>query len=258
MRWVIAGISVLILALVGIHLAAYWHGGWSEVYTVGVTTYGLLGTALAALYKWNQRFYFLAKKVRFWISGANTYWTASFRFEIDPKQCSPELLGVVADRLKLDQKVKVDVQKKDRMGMTLVLRKDFPIGLRFDLDEDSLFVSTDRELLVPANLADAYVKRLEKIADEIRSVVHPHGVVCDVNVGFGEGSKNPYYGFFIERVPPDLLENFQVRFVVDRDSDCRVTAETDSVSIRSTRLADLFKGISKIVSLSALPEGAPK
>ena len=142
--------------------------------------------------------------------------------------------------------------------LNIVLLRPEPMGLNFSLEDGELYVGSDREILVPAHLYEPYQRRLKLVIEDVTSIVNPVRVQCGLTVSFGAGVRNPYYGLFVDRVPAGLLQQFQVTFRLDHESDCRIEADTDRVEVQATSAVDLFLALSQVLSLEALPKGGSR
>ena len=115
--------------------------------------------------------------------------------------------------------------------------------------------SYNQKLLVPSHLYDAFRQRLALLAEELQRVIKPIMTRCSVRVSFPEGKSNPYYGFFVNRLSPSLLQDFQVIFRLDAKSDCRIEAATDHINVEGASLSEMFNAPTQVLTLRALPKG---
>jgi hypothetical protein len=136
---------------------------------------------------------------------------------------------------------------------TLSVALDELFVIRFRLDEQRLYMDFEQKLIVPSHLYDRFRKRLASLADNVARLAKPNAVQCGLVVSFDERDKNPYYGLFVNRVQPEMLQSFQVTFRLDANSSCRVEAGKNHVNIESQNLPDLFEALRTVVSLKALP-----
>ena len=124
------------------------------------------------------------------------------------------------------------------------------------IGDGCLHVTLDRKILVPAHLYDDYQRRFARIAESLARAMNPTSIRCGISVTFAEGTKNPYYGFFVNRIPADLINHFEVNIKTSSRSTCRVEAGMDHVNIEGRSLVEFFDTLSKVLSLRALPTGA--
>ena len=256
MKWIVAGLGVLCLILA----VAYKFFGYHGVVTAFTSIYGAGVTAYNILYHKNRKFYLFVNRLWFKMVRTHTLWNVSFRFSLGPAydgDHSP-ILSRLAERFRDGKYGSASVEQVSRSLLNVVLQHHEPMGLNFSLGDDELYVGSDREMLVPAHLYERYQRRLKLVVDDIIAVVKPVHSRCGLTVSFGEGTRNPYYGLFVDRVPPDLLQQFQVTFRLDRDSDCRIEADTDRVEVQATNAVDLFQALSQVLNFEALPKGVSR
>ena len=256
MKWLMVGGGVVCLILA----VAYQLYGLHGVVTAFTSIYGAAVTAYNVLYSKNRKFYLFVNRLWFKVARTHTLWNVSFRFSLESAKDGDHssILSRLADRFRDGKHGRATVAQVSRSILNVVLHRDEPMGFNFSLDDDELYVGSDREVLVPAQLYERYQRRLKLVVDDIIGVVKPRHSRCGMTVGFGAGTKNPYYGLFVDRVPPDLLQQFHVMFRLDHDSDCRIEADSDRVEVQASNSIDLFQALSHVLNLEALPKGAPR
>lgn len=94
-----------------------------------------------------------------------------------------------------------------------------------------------------------------RLVEDLSQAVKPITTQCGIVIEFAEGKSNPYYGFFVNRIPARLLEDFQVTFRLDPASDCRIEADQKHINIEGTRLTEVFEALAQVLTLRALPGG---
>lgn len=209
-------------------------------------------TFLNFWYHKSPKFHFAVNRLLLWFARTHTYWQPHFDLqfageaESAPLSQSWELLRTG----RYGRAV-----KRDETPMTFCASLDDLLVMKFRLADSSLFVSFDHKLLVPSHLYDAYRQRLARLVEDLVGTVKPTSIRCGILVEFAEGKRNPYYGFFINRIPPSLLDDFQVTFRLDADSDCRVEAGQNRINIEGTRLTEVFEALAQVLALRALPGG---
>ena len=258
--WTVVGhiLGIALLLALGLWLnsvIAKYGQAYAGVITVFTTAWGAYITAVGFLYNKNRRFHFWVNRLGMMFVRSHTYWQPVFDFELDP--ASSESRSSLLDRIAgaVLQGQFGTARRVQSAGPMLSISVDDLMCFVFRLDEAHLNVHLDRKLLVPAHLYDRYRHKLARIADEIRQVANPVSMRCGVLISFGDGVPNPYYGFFINRVPAELLQTFQVSFRLDPHSSCRIEAGTDCVNIEGNNPVDLFEGLSQVLALRALPRG---
>ncbi len=178
----------------------------------------------------------------------------AFTFESRQVEQLSILLAEIETKLLNSDLGKVEFTSKtvDKMEFKLDTG-DGELGFIIHLENCRLTVCLDRKMTVPLNAYADYQKLLHNIAEKIQLVVKPDEVLCDVQVYFRQGKRNPFYGFFVNRVPAKWLESFHVVFRVDRHPDCRIEASTDHVGVQSNSLTKLFSGLDEVLTFQALP-----
>ncbi len=256
MKWLFGSIAATLLVLA----FAYRFYGYQGFVTASTSLYGVGVTAYNILYNKNRKFYLFVNRLWFKVARTHTFWNASFRFSLRPEHDDDRssILTRLAERFRDGRHGRAVFEQVSRSLLNVVLHGDEPMGLNFSLGDGELYVGSDREMLVPAHLYESYQRRLKLVVEDVISVVNPLGVQCGLTVSFGAGMRNPYYGLFVDRVPPDLLQQFQVTFRLDRKSDCRIEADTDRVDVQATSIVDLFLALSQVLSLEALPKGGSR
>jgi hypothetical protein len=253
---IVAGhlVAIVILLVIGIQLdhVPQSHPGVTTVFSVAWTLYS---AALAYLYHKNRRFYFFVQRLLLRISRTHTYWQPAFDFDLDSNRIGtpPEILDALWELLREGRHGRA--AKRAESPTTLSVGLDDLFSVVFRVDNQNLNVHLDRKLLVPSHLYDAFRRRLAMLVEDVSRIVQPVRVRCGLIVSFDEGVRNPYYGFFVNRVPPELLKDFQVTFLLNRNSTCRIEATTDRISIEGTNVAELFEAANQVLDLRALPGG---
>jgi hypothetical protein len=253
---IIAGhlVAVAVLLVIGLHFdnVPNSHPGVTSVFSVAWTIYSAV---LVFLYKKNRNFYFFVQRLLLKISRTHTYWQPSFDFDLNPNhlKAPSEILDHLWDLFRKGRHGRADKRGESCNTLSVGLDDLFTIVIR--VDERNLHVHLDRKLLVPSHLYDSFRKRFAMLAEDISHAVSPVAVRCGLVVSFGDGIRNPYYGFFVDRVPPDLLQDFQVTFLLSRNSNCRIEATTDRISIEGSSVAELFEAANQVLDLRAVPDG---
>lgn len=159
----------------------------------------------------------LGHRLRLMFSCTHTYWQPAFDPELDPDKQDEHahLLEAIWDSIKEGRFG--SARKTSETPTTLSVELDNVMCFVFRLSETHLHVHLDRKLLVPSHLYNAYRKKLARLAEEIQRVVNPIDMRYGLIVSFGDGVPNLYYGFFINRVPVELLQDFQVTFRPDAE-----------------------------------------
>lgn len=255
MKWLIGGIVATLLVLVFI----YKFYGYQSALTAATSIYGVGVTLYNILYHKNRQFYLFVNRLWFKVARTHTFWNVSFRFSFKPEHDDrSSILTHLAERFREGRHGTAIIDPVSNSLLNVVLRRPEPMGLNFSVEDSELYVGSDREILVPAHLYEPYQRRLKLVIEDVTSVLNPVRVQCGLTVSFGSGVRNPYYGLFVDRVPADLLQHFQVTFRLDHVSDCRIEADTDRVEVQSTSAVDLFLALSQVLSLEALPKGGSR
>jgi hypothetical protein len=251
----VAAIGVLLWAGLRFNdVAKQWTSAYTGVITLFSIAFGLYTASLSFLYQRNAAFHLLVHRLILKVIRTHTYWQPHFDFELNQEQLTnPLLLGDVWEMLREGRNGRA--VQKDKTATTLSVSLDDQFIVRFRLKDTSLCAFFDQKLLVPTHMYDAFRNRLTLLGENLQRVIKPSLTRCSVRVSFPEGKQNPYYGFFINRLSPSLLQVFQVVFRVDTNSDCRIDAGTDYVNIEGTSFTEVFSSLMKVLALQALPKG---
>lgn len=251
---------VAITALVFVGLAlnttiTTYADSYAGVITVLSTAFGVYSFVVNFLYQRNRDFHFWVNRLRLLFTRTHTYWKPAFDFvlTVDANE-RRELLNDIWGEL--EQEHRGHVKKVDENGTTMRVTFDDLMCVVFRLAEDRLHVSLDRRLLVPNHLYDEYRAKLARLAELIQRLAKPNQVMLGLTISFGEGRRNPYYGFFVNRIPPELLQDFHVTFRPQATSSCRIEAGKEEVNIEGNSTVEVFEALNQVLSLKALPGGA--
>ncbi|OHB55382.1 MAG: hypothetical protein A2173_05160 [Planctomycetes bacterium RBG_13_44_8b] len=248
-------LAVLLLLWVGFHLNEKINNDYMGVITVFSLAWAIYSTFLNILYQRWQKFHLFVSRVFLIFRRTHTFWLPHFHFEVqnpDAEKLLSELWALLSSN-KFGKAV-----KNEETANTLKISIDKLFLISFRVTNLSVELSFDQKLLVPTHLYNDYRQRLSRLAEEVRNTVKPETARYSVIVSFKEGEKNPYYGFFVNRVPAELVQNFQLSFRLSSYSDCRVEASIDRVDIEGDNFTDTFEGLSQILALRALPYGGTK
>jgi hypothetical protein len=257
--WIIIGhiIAIGLLFWAGIALndiIKQYSDTYTGVITLFSIAFGVYTAILSFLYQQNAAFHLFVHRLLLRITRTHTYWQPQFDFQLDQEETAdPILLERVWEML--HQGRHGNVVQKDKTPTTLSVSLDELFIVRFRLNDTSLCTFFDQKLLVPTHMYDVYRQRLALLAENLQQVVKPTMTRCSVRVSFPEGKSNPYYGFFINRLSPSLLQVFQVIFRLDAKSDCRIEAGTDHINVEGTSLSEMFEALMHVLALRALPKG---
>lgn len=255
--FIIIGHIVLIVLLLwlGTSLNAKINHDYAGVITVFSLALGIYSTALNILYQKWQRFHLFANRIFLIFRRTHTFWQPHFHFEFG-QSCDSSIIEDLWKHFSTGEYGRT--VKKDQTLSTLRVSIDNLFLMSLRVGDTSLDLAFDQKLLVPSHLYDTYRQRLSKLAEGARNTVNPTTAKYSIIVSFGEGARNPYYGFFVSRVPAKLLQNFQVTFRLGPHSDCRIEAGMDQVGIEGVSLTDTFDALNQVLSLKALPLGGSK
>lgn len=228
---------------------------YAGLITVFSTAFGIYSFVISVLYNRNRQFYFWINRLRLMFSRTHTYWQPSFDLELAQNvgAIRPPLLEQICEALKQGSFGRVTVGATTPTSLAIEI--DNVMGLMFRVDGNHLHMHLDRKLLVPSHLYDAYRHKLSRIVEGVNRVAMPVEIRYGVIVSFGDGVPNPYYGFFVNQVPQELLQDFHVTFRPDEASTCRIEAGTNHVSVEGSSHADVFEGLSQVLKLRAIPGG---
>lgn len=224
--------------------------GFTAVFSVA---FGIYSFALNLLYHKSQEVYLWVNRLLLMVRRTHTYWLPAFSFSIPGATLEDRqtLVERVEDALETLPHKKIKRISQTPSSATISIDDALFVVLR--INDGHFFVTLDRKILVPSHLYELYCQRLARIGEAIRDVVKPDSVRLGISITFDDGVANPYYGFFVQRVPPQLLRHFEASFTFGHGSSCRIEAATDGISIEGTSLTDFFLAISKVLALRTAP-----
>lgn len=253
---IIGHILVIVLLLwFGTLLNEKINNDYAGVITVFSLALGIYSTAVNILYQRWQKLHLFANRIFLMFRRTHTFWQPHFNFEF-VQSCDSSVIEDLWKHFSAGEYGKT--VKKDQTISTLRVSIDNLFIMSLRIGDTSLDLAFDQKLLVPSHLYDTYRQRLSKLAEGVRNTVNPATAKYSIIVSFGDGNRNPYYGFFVSRVPSKLLQNFQVTFRLRSNSDCRIEAGIDKVDIEGESLTDTFDALNQVLSLKALPLGGSK
>ena len=244
-------VLLLWLGLLLNEMIVHYADTYAGVITVFSVAFGVYTTALNLLYQRHPGFHFFVNRLWLKTIRTHTYWQPHFHFELDT-DIDAQLLDRVWELLREGRHGRA--VRRDSTPTTLSVSLDDLMVVKFRVTDGCVAVYFEQKLLVPSHLYDSYRQRLARLAEDIQGAIKPVSTRCGVQISFAEGTRNPYYGFFVNRVSPSLLQDFQVTFRLDANSDCRIEAATACVNIEASSFTDMFDALNQVLTLRALPE----
>jgi len=220
--------------------------------------YSAVGTIAVILYAKSKKFYFIVKKFKYMFIRNCTFWNVAFRFvitHVDTRTILEQNLANILGEISKANIGNAEIEKKSQSSVTLIIKGGTALGFLIETDGDNISVISDRLITVPAHHAHKTQYRLRKLAETLTKIFNPSQTFCTVDVTFDGPDKNPYYGLFVDRVPKELIQDFNVRFSVAQASGCTVEAHKDKISLQARSVTDLLDGVESVLTLSALPVG---
>ena len=207
-------------------------------------------------YNTNPKLYGFVNRHLLLIKQIHTFWDMNleFRFESRSGENLAKLLPELKTALDESNLGELEVKSSDVDKLEFVLHtREGDIGFRIYLQDCVLTACLDRRLTVPFNAHKDFQNLLQNIAEKIQRVAKPDQVLCNLLVYFREGKPNPFYGFFVNRIPVEWLKTFNVVYNVARHPECLIEATTDHVGVKSDSLKTLFEGLGDVLTFQALP-----
>jgi hypothetical protein len=248
-------LGVILLLWLGFALNEKISREYSGVITVFSLALCIYSIILNYLYRRWQKFHLFVNRILLIFRRTHTFWQPHFHFELE-RDCDARIVEEVWKHFQTGQYG--SSIRKNQTPTTLEVSIDnlFIVSLR--IGQNCLDLKFESRLLVPSHLYNEYRRRLSKLAEGIASILKPISTKYSIIVTFDGRNRNPYFGFFVSRVPAELLQTFQVTFRLTHDSDCRVEAGIDCVNIEGANLTDTFDAVNQVLSLRALPQGGLK
>lgn len=245
-------IGIALLLRLGIRFNDALGNHYAGVVSLFTFAFGIYTTVLNFLYHRNPAFHLFVNRLRLRLSPTYTYWQPHVTMMLDSETAGrTSLLDEIWQMLSSGAHGSAKLRESTPTTLTVALHDLFAV--RFSLEEQKLYMNFEQKWLVPSQACDPFRQRLAKLVESVRDLAKPNAVQCGLLVSFEEGKKNPYYGLFVNRVQPELLQSFQVSFRLDAHSACRIEAGKDHVNIESQNVADFFEALRTVVSLKALP-----
>lgn len=247
-------VGIALLVVVGLcfndTLKANTYGG---VTTVLSTAFGVYCFVVNVLYHKNQTVFLWVNRLFLMVRRTHAYWLPAFDYTLSDAtlEARRELISNVEKALEAAQFKKVMKTNVTPTSATITVEDTFFLIVR--LDEAHLHVTLDRKILVPSHLYESFCQRLARIAEAISTAVRPDSVRLGIAITFGDGVQNPYFGFFVQRVPSQVLRHFEASFSLSQTSNCRIEAGTESINIESQGAVDFFQALTQVLALKAIP-----
>ncbi len=244
-----------LLIWLGIALNDEVKNEYTGVITVFSIALALYTTALNFLYQRWQRFYLFINRVLLKLRRTHTFWQPHFRF-ILRQEPEAQIIGELWKYFQAGQHG--SVIKRNQTPSTLEITIDELFVAKIRLDQNCLELYFEQKLLVPSHLYNEYRRKLSRLAEGIASRIKPASSKYSILISFDENNQNPYFGFFVNRVPAQLLQTFQVTFRLTSDSDCFVEAGIDRVNIEGGNFTDTFEALGQILKSNSNSTGRIK
>jgi hypothetical protein len=185
----------------------------------------------------------------------HTYWLPTYNLILSNNSLEYRrtLVEKVYTALKELPHKKITLQDETLTSAAICI--DDKLFLVLQIGEQHLFATLDRKILVPSHLYETYQHTLARIGEILREAATPDSVQFGLTITFDDGVMNPYYGFFVRRVPSHILCHFEASFQFGHGSSCQIEVGTDSINIEGTSAVDFFAGVSQVLALEATPTG---
>lgn len=249
-------LGILALLAIGLWLntsIAAHLSNYQGVITVFSTAFGVYSFAINYLYHRNQNVYLWVHRALLILRRTHTYWLPAFDYALGERtlEARRSLLSTVELALSALSEKKIKRTDETPYFAKMVLDDVFFLVLR--CDESHLFVSLDRRILVPSHLYERYCRQFAKIAETVATAANAGSIRLGMTITFDDGVVNPYYGFFVRRIPSHVLRHFEASFQFGHSESCQIIAGTNSISIEGESVVDFFAGLSQVVALEATP-----
>lgn len=228
---------------------------YQGVTTVLSVAFGLYCFAVNFLYHKNQNVYLLVNRLLLMVRRTHTYWLPAFDFTLSDTSLQHRRGLIAHVETALAELPHRKIKRINETPSSATICIDDKLFLALRLDDSHLFVTLDRRILVPSHLYETYRQWLARIGEIITKAVRPESVRLGMQITFDDGAVNPYYGFFVRRVPSHVLRHFEASFQFGHGSTCRIEAATDSINIEGTSAVDFYSAISQVLALKAAPAG---
>jgi hypothetical protein len=246
----IGGIILLILPIIiSYYLSEYDYEWLVTAISWEITLWTLI---VSFAYHRNRNFYLAVNRLFSFFTRSHSYWLPSFRFFLpnDSSENNAFLKNLLEEIEK--EKVAKHFNRTNLISQQkaeIILEKGERYVLEFD--DKSLFVQSDRIITVPIGLYDKQSRFLSDFADKIKELANAVSVTSEIQIQF-EDKKNPYYGFFVNTLPNDLLDSFDISFRTDTESECSIVANERKIIIKGKNLLHTFSALKNILALQPI------
>jgi hypothetical protein len=248
-------VFLVVIIWLGVTLNDEINNKYAGAITVFSIAFALYTTALNFLYQRWQRFYLFINRVLLKLRRTHTFWQPHFHFILKQE---PEA-QIIEELWKYFQSGRHgSVIKRNQTPSTLEITIDELFVAKIWLGQNCLDLYFEQKLLVPSHLYNEYRRKLSRLAEGIAHIIKPVSSKYSILISFDENNQNPYFGFFVNRVPAQLLQTFQVTFRLTSDSDCFIEAGINRVNIEGGNFTDTFEALGQVLSLTAIPQGGLK
>ena len=252
-------LAIMALVTLGLWLnspLSRYASDYGGLITVLSASFGIYSFVINILYQKNRHVHFWINRLWLHFVRTHTFWKPSFDFTLASEDLDTRKNSLVR-AVEAIEAGGLGPTRRGQIAATVAnVTVDDMICIVLRCDGGHVHLTLDRKLLVPSHLYDAYRQKLAKIAEAVHLGVAPvHDARYCITVSFGDGVANPYYGFFVNRVPIDLLSHFEVSFRLNKQSPCRIEAGKDFVNVDGTSLVEVFEALAQVVSLRAVPDG---
>ena len=193
-------LTVLSVLISGMYLIFRFFGLNGVIQTMSYA-YSMAVTVFACLYLKNRKFYLFIKKICFKFSKSCTFWSLASRFYLKDCPSIGDLFNKIERDFKIQFNESVEISKDKNSKMRIILKEGVIIGFDLSYDDYSVFVASDRPIMVPANYVEKTILQLGHFFEVLTKTLCQTRVVCNADVHFDKDVvQNPYFGLIVEKI----------------------------------------------------------
>jgi hypothetical protein len=104
------------------------------------------------------------------------------------------------------------------------------INFYFDYENDEVFARSSR-MRVPNSMYETYLKQIIRFISRLESILQPTEKFYSLEIAF---TRNPYFGFFLQNVPHQQIDDFHCVFRSNIAENCALEATKTSLKLSTT------------------------
>lgn len=204
-----------------------------------------------AVYLKNERTYLFVQRILLRFRRTHTFWKFKVSYSSTPA-LKGQSFDIDESVVAIEQAFKDAIPTASISAITLKNQVTVTIddGDRFIFDfdhaQEELHVTSSR-IRVPSHLYAAQLASLLRITSSIERSLQPGVAFYGLDINF---DKNPYFGFFVQNVPINLIRGFHCSFQTTIRPGCTVEANKTTIFVSARDYPSLMEVAESYLSLS--------